>query len=42
MLSLRDHHIKEPTDIPIEANVLGTMSSFWNNFLHERFSEEGD
>jgi hypothetical protein len=25
-----------------QTNVSGTMFSFWNEFLHERFSEEGD
>jgi hypothetical protein len=42
MLPRRDHNIKEPTDIPLGVNVEGTMSSFWDEFLHEKFSEEGD
>ena len=41
-VSHRDHQTDEPEDSPIAADVSGSMFSFWNDFLHEKFSEEGD
>ncbi len=38
----RDHNHEEPIDTPVTANVAGTMFAFWNDFLHEKFLEEGD
>ncbi len=42
MVCTRDHNTEEPKDTPVTGDASGTMFSFWNEFLHEKFVEEGD
>ena len=42
MLHHRDHQDVAQNETLTDALGAGTMNSFWNDFLHEKFSEEGD
>ena len=41
-ICIRDHSTEDPKDTPVTGDAPGTMFSFWNEFLHEKFVEEGD
>ncbi len=42
MMSHRDKQIEESPDSSFVEDEEGNMFSFWNDFLHEKFTEEGD
>ena len=42
VLSHRDNINVEPADTPFDEEVPENMFTFWNDFLHEKFAEEGD
>ncbi len=42
MMSYRDNQSDETTDTLFIEDGVDNMFSFWNDFLHEKFTEEGD
>jgi hypothetical protein len=42
MMSHRDKQTEESPDSSFVEDEEGNMLSFWNDFLHEKFTKEGD